>query len=286
MIGALDVLVVDDRPDTVRFLTEFLLQRCRRVDVASSAKEAMSAVTKRRAGGETYDLIFSDLVMPGADGLSFLRELRLRNEQIPFAFITGYRSLNPALEIEAGKLGVLAILDKPIELREVENLMNGLTARIQKKKDEKQGGQPFFGTSRILRRSSEPQMNSPAQPSEALEPRLPPVVAPAAAPADAPPPPVGNQRRPSAITAMTPLVRSGGEPGAPASPQPITSFTARVRRGVEGTATFQKNAATRTENGKMVSCTNCGRSFLTLSKPEAYTTLCVHCGQMQRIDVS
>jgi CheY-like chemotaxis protein len=333
MSGALDVLVVDDRPETVRFLTEFLLQRCRRVDVAASVKEAMTFITRRQAAGEGYNLIFSDFVMPGADGLSFLRELRMRKDETPFVFITGYRSLNPALDSESKRLGALAILDKPIELREVEQLLNQATATFRRSK-EQSGDVPFFGTSRTMRRPTAPSALPPTQPSPALEPRAPsePLAmptnagwqAPSAAleprqpqairpqslpdalqpqPAAPPPPPQpvvplpGNQRRPSAIIAVgstTARIRRGVDPTAPAqqgtgrvsrmaTPQPPTSFTARVRRGVEGTGSF-RNPAARTESGRMVTCASCGKTFLTLAKAEAYTTVCVHCGQLQRIE--
>ena len=338
MSGALDILVVDDRPETVRFLTEFLLQRCRRVDVAASVKEAMTFITRRHAAGERYNLIFSDFVMPGADGLSFLRELRMRNEETPFVFITGYRSLNPALDTEAKRLGVLAILDKPIELREVEQLLNQATASFRRTK-EQSGDVPFFGTSRTMRRPTVPSTVPPTQPSQALEPRnqaaeplampaepqaMPAISgwqAPGAAleprqpealkqqtlsealrpqPAAPPQPDVpmqGYQRRPSAIVAVgstTARIRRGVNPTAPpqqgtgrvsrmATPQPATSFTARIRRGVEGTGAI-RNPAARTESGRMFTCANCTRSFLTLAKAEAYTTVCVHCGQLQRVE--
>lgn len=334
MSGALDILVVDDRPETVRFLTEFLLQRCRRVDVAASVKEAMTFITRRLAAGEGYNLIFSDFVMPGADGLSFLRELRMRKDETPFVFITGYRSLNPALDTEAKRLAVLAILDKPIELREVEQLLNQATASFRRTK-EQSGDVPFFGTSRTMRRPIAPSTAPPTQPSQALEPRNPPAAppeplampaisawqAPGAAleprqpealkqqrlsealrpqPAAPPQPDVpmqGYQRRPSAIVAVgstTARIRRGVSPTVPpqqgtgrvsrmATPQPATSFTARIRRGVEGTAAI-RNPAARTENGRMFTCANCAKSFLTLAKTEAYTTVCVHCGQLQRIE--
>lgn len=334
MSGALDILVVDDRPETVRFLTEFLLQRCRRVDVAASVKEAMTFITRRLAAGEGYNLIFSDFVMPGADGLSFLRELRMRKDETPFVFITGYRSLNPALDTEAKRLGVLTILDKPIELREVEQLLNQATASFRRNK-EQSGDVPFFGTSRTMRRPIAPSTAPPTLPSQALEPRnqasapaeplaMPAIAAwqaPGAAleprqpevlkqqtlpealrpqPAAPPQPDVpmqGYQRRPSAIVAVgstTARIRRGVSPTAPpqqgtgrvsrmATPQPATSFTARIRRGVEGTGAI-RNPAARTESGRMFTCPNCAKSFLTLAKAEAYTTVCVHCGQLQRIE--
>ncbi len=328
MIGNLDILVVDDRPETVRFLTEFLIQRCRRVDVASSAREAMTAVTRRKAAGERYHLVISDFVMAEADGLALLRELRGRQDEVPFVFATGYRQLNPAFEPEAKRLGALAILDKPIDLRQVEDLLNSVTANVRKQQEE-QGDQPFFGTSRMYRKSTDgvpppppppPPVATPA-PFSALEPRSPaggtasytaPPLAPVAGalePARALPPIVtpapavpvsGYQRRPSGLVRMTTTarIRRSVDPNAPgteqggtgrlsrtATPQPPTTFTTRLRRGVEGSSGYQRGAV-RTESGRMVSCTMCGRTFLVMAKPEAYTTVCLHCGQLQRIDPS
>ncbi|MEK7411724.1 MAG: response regulator, partial [Planctomycetota bacterium] len=133
MFGNLEVLVVDDRPDTIRFLTEFLTQHCQRVDVASSAREAATAIHRRRTANDPYHLIISDFVMPEGDGLSLLRELRNRQDNVPFAFITGYRSLNGAFEPDATKLGAIAILDKPIDLRQVENLLR----RVESARDQR-----------------------------------------------------------------------------------------------------------------------------------------------------
>lgn len=334
MMGTLDVLVVDDRPETVRFLTEFLTQRCRRVDVAASVKEATTAITRRQAAKESYHLIISDFVMPEADGLALLRDLRMRKDATPFVFATGYRALNPGFEPEAQRLGVLAILDKPIDLKQVEELLAHATGIFRKQQEEKSGDQPFFGTSRTMRRPTGPPVAPPTSPSQALEPRQ-PQAAPAAqaAPATAawvnpdasaleplrpqPPQPLGPpairtpvpqplkpvtgyHRRPSAIIPMggtsgTSRIRRGVDPPPGSSavpgtgrvarnptPQPPTSFTARVRRGVEGTGAFTRGGGT--ESGRMVVCSSCGKSFMVQAKAEAFTTICVHCGQLQRID--
>lgn len=327
MIGTLDVLVVDDRPETVRFLTEFLTQRCRRVDVASSVREATTAITRRKAAKEAYHLIISDFVMPEADGMAFLRELRTRQDNTPFVFATGYRALNPNFEPEAKRLGVLAILDKPIDLKQVEEIIGHATGLFRKQQEEKASDQPFFGTSRTMRRPTAPAP-PPTAPSQALEPRTiapqPPVDIPQAPKTAAwvnpdvsalepirpqathpsalrtPQPSVAapvtsSLRRPSQIipaSSTTSRIRRSIDPAPPlpgtgrigrtATPQPPTTFTSRVRRGVEGTAAFGRSGAT--ESGRSVTCQHCGKSFLVLSKTEAYTTICVHCGQMQRIE--
>lgn len=326
MIGTLDVLVVDDRPETVRFLTEFLTQRCRRVDVAASVREATTAITRRRAAKETYHLVISDFVMPEADGLALLREMRLRNDQTPFVFATGYRALNPAFEPEAQRLGVLAILDKPIDLKQVEELLGHATGIFRKQQEEKAGDQPFFGTSRTMRRPTGPPVAPPTSPSHALEPRqAPPApppqpLAPGTAawsnpdagalepralrtPAPVPMQPMtGYQRRPSGAIgtgSTTSRIRRGVDPippqpakaggtgriAKPQTPQQQGSFTSRIRRGIAGAAApADAGAAGGTESGRMVACCACGKSFMVLHKPEAYTTICVHCGQLQRID--
>lgn len=322
---ALDVLVVDDRPESVRFLTEFLIQRCRRVDVSSSVREAVTAVTRRRAAGERYHLVFSDFAMPEADGLSLLRDLRSRQDDVPFVFVTGYRGLNPAFETDARRLGVLTILDKPINLQQIEEVLakvaRGLTESHRRTDAQDPADQPFFGTSRMYRRPAtvEPPVAMPAQQPavmDALEPRVARPVAPVAPvgpqrtaePPPPPPPPApavplaGYQRRPSGIIPMgtgTARLRRSVEPGAaPAqeggtgrinrvhTPQPPTAFTTRTRRGVEGTAGFQNPNAARTEQGRMVACGNCRKQFLVVTKAEAFTTVCVHCGQLQRVEPS
>lgn len=306
MFGSLDVLVVDDRPDTVVFLTEFLIQHCPRVDVASSAREAAAAVHRRRTMGEPYHLVISDLVMPDGDGLSLLRELRHRQDDVPFVFITGYRAMNPTFEAEAHRLKALAILDKPVDLRHVEDLLRQVAAiHSRKPKDD----QPFFGTSRVIRRSESPGPRPTTSPaSEALQ-RRPATdsyqvtvsdnrASPGSVPQPAPAvPPTGYQRRPSGF--ITPLGTASGtsrvrrsvtNPPTTASlsndalvKQPETGFTARVRRGVSGTDTI-RNPASQAGGGRDVHCGSCGELFKATDKPESYVTVCVHCGQLQRID--
>jgi CheY-like chemotaxis protein len=304
MTAELNVLIVDDRPDTVRFLAEFMQQRCRRCDVVGGAREATTAMTRRRVAKEPYHLVISDFVMPDIDGLAFLRELRGKNEDVPFIFMTGYRALNPAFEPEAIALGALAVLDKPVDLTRVEELLRQTTSIIAKRAARGEGDAPFFGTSRSVRRSDTGLSAMPAAPSDALEPR------------QAARPPTGSwqnpafaggaaalePRRPEQLRSplpgmiRTPLPSQGGTArirrgvdgsgtgrvGRVATPQPPTTFTARVRRGVEGTGTFTRGGGEA--QSRDVSCVHCGRVFATPVKPESYTTVCIHCGQLQRVD--
>lgn len=187
MSTPLHILVVDDRPDSVLFLTEFLLSRRHRVETASNGHEALDAVVRRQRTRDVYDLLISDVTMPTMDGLTLVQELRRRQVMIPAVLYTAYGTMNPNLNQQAVQTGVLAVLDKPIELRRVESLLEEVTARRAGTAAQRPGtsgtrrqsassDQPFFGTSRVARPTStrverrEPG-TEPQHPTGALERR-------------------------------------------------------------------------------------------------------------------
>jgi CheY-like chemotaxis protein len=161
MASELHILVVDDRPDTVLFMTEFLLSRRHRVVTSSNGTEALEAILRRQRTNEMYDLVISDVTMPGMDGLSLVRELRRRQVNVPVVLYTAYGSMHPNLNQLASQNGCIAVLDKPIELRRIELLIDDvLVRRNGSQRQEKD--QPFFGTSRVAR----PATNTIRRPSE------------------------------------------------------------------------------------------------------------------------
>jgi CheY-like chemotaxis protein len=212
----LHILIVDDRPDGILFLSEFLLAKQHYVESSNSAHEALEAIIRKHRTTNTYDLLICDVVMPNMDGLTLVRELRRRNILLPVALYTAYGAMNPNLAHDAQQLHCLAVLDKPIELRRIENLINEVhakrygTARQQThKKDE-----PFFGTSRVAKPATEIiKANNPpgedlppASGGYALEPRKPPIAAPLSGAPTAP----SRIRSPQPLSAPTqePLTRS------------------------------------------------------------------------------
>lgn len=205
MGSSLHILVVDDRPDSVLFLTEFLLSRSHRVETCGNGAEALEAIVRRHRTADAYDLLISDVAMPGMDGLTLLKEIRRRHLMLPAALYTAFGSMHPNLSQQAKQQGCMLVLDKPIELRRVENLLNEVAARrTGSQRQEKD--QPFFGTgtSRVSR-SSTTYRRETSQPSDleasqsggyALEPKqvipLPPSqpMVPDTAPLPLPPPPL------------------------------------------------------------------------------------------------
>jgi CheY-like chemotaxis protein len=76
------VLVVDDEPSMLEVLKRTLRDRFE-VLAASSGAEAL-----RLCAGQRLDVILSDFAMPGQDGLSLIRALRLTGQAAPAVLVT------------------------------------------------------------------------------------------------------------------------------------------------------------------------------------------------------
>jgi excisionase family DNA binding protein len=103
------ILVVDDEQAVRDLLAKTLTMADYDVDTAT---DGPSAIERLRA--VTYDLLITDLKMPGMDGLSVIREARKINPELPIIVITGYST--EASAIEAINLGVAGYLTKPFRL--------------------------------------------------------------------------------------------------------------------------------------------------------------------------
>jgi len=107
----LDVLIVEDSPDTLALLNTIFTNEGANVTAASSATEALDAVASKKPG-----LIISDIGMPGTDGYQFLEEIRRLPEmsQTPAIAISGYASQDDRQH--ALKVGYAALVAKPIDV--------------------------------------------------------------------------------------------------------------------------------------------------------------------------
>ncbi|GMV20554.1 MAG: response regulator [Vicinamibacterales bacterium] len=103
------ILVVDDEQAVRDLLAKTLTMADYDVD---SAADGASAIDRLRA--VEYDLLITDLKMPGMDGLSVIREARRAAPDLPVIIITGYST--EASAIEAINLGVAGYLTKPFRL--------------------------------------------------------------------------------------------------------------------------------------------------------------------------
>ena len=101
------LLVVDDDPNTLASLSRAFRLAGHEVTVADNADRALALLQK-----QSFDLIFSDVVMPGKDGLQFLEEFRTSGATTPVVMISGQAHVQMA--VKATKLGALDFLEKPL----------------------------------------------------------------------------------------------------------------------------------------------------------------------------
>ncbi len=112
----LRVLVVDDDPLVLRVLKEVLQAQGCLTSTAGSAPRALALLE-----AHSYDLILSDIRMPGPSGLDLLREVQIRQPGTPVVLITGYASVETA--VEALRNGAADYLSKPFRLSEIEKVL-------------------------------------------------------------------------------------------------------------------------------------------------------------------
>ncbi|WP_300161211.1 response regulator [Solidesulfovibrio sp.] len=104
------VLLVDDETGLTAVLAKRLASRGLTVKTAASGEEGLAAL---RADGDIA-LVVLDINMPGMDGLETLRELKALRPEVEALILTGYPSVEAALE--GMRLGAYELLSKPIEL--------------------------------------------------------------------------------------------------------------------------------------------------------------------------
>ena len=109
-------LVVDDEPD-IRDLLSITLGR---MDIAvDTAGDHATAV--RKLGGESYDLVLTDMRLPDRDGLEIVEWIQAHRPGVPVAVITAHGNVEAA--VRALKLGAFDFISKPLDLGSLRKLI-------------------------------------------------------------------------------------------------------------------------------------------------------------------
>jgi two-component system NtrC family sensor kinase len=124
----LRVLVVDDEPSIRSTLTRYLRRRGHQVDEAAEGGAALQQLARAREQGTPYDVIVSDLRMPGLDGGELLQRLRDDAEGMEnrLVFLTG-DAASPEAERLLQSAGVPVVL-KPFDFGRMEALIERVAA--------------------------------------------------------------------------------------------------------------------------------------------------------------
>jgi len=107
------VLIIDDEEGIRSVLADLFTELGCEAAQAEDGKSGLKAALSGR-----FDLVLLDLSLPGLDGLGVLRELKASVPDVPVVMITGYASMESA--IEAMKLGAYDYITKPFDLNEVQ----------------------------------------------------------------------------------------------------------------------------------------------------------------------
>lgn len=111
------VLVIDDDPMIRRLLQRVISGRGAQVFLAASGPEGLAL-----AQAESFDLIITDLMMPGMDGAAVLAQFRERYPGIPVVILTGSGDYRPA--VDCLKNGAFDYLNKPLRLEQLQDLLD------------------------------------------------------------------------------------------------------------------------------------------------------------------
>src|SRR5689334_22222482 len=101
------ILLIDDDHSTLGSLSRAFRLAGHETTVADSATRAAELIRAR-----TFDVILSDVVMPGKDGITLLGEIRAMQVTTPVIMISGQATVDMA--VRATRLGALDFLEKPL----------------------------------------------------------------------------------------------------------------------------------------------------------------------------
>lgn len=118
------ILITDDDGDLRELLTEAVKNWGYDVSVAKDGEE-----TLRKLRMERYDIIITDLMMPGMDGLTLLEKVKELDKEILVIIITGYATIETAVKaIETGAYDYIA---KPFRLDELMIVIKNACERLR-----------------------------------------------------------------------------------------------------------------------------------------------------------
>lgn len=125
------ILVIEDEDQVRQSYEDMFSFFGYEVDSAPNGREGMARITKN-----DYDIVVTDLNMPELNGIEVLKYIKKKKPYIEVIVITGYATLENA--IEAMKVGAYDYFAKPIDIEHVRIVLQKCVQKIQSRKENEE----------------------------------------------------------------------------------------------------------------------------------------------------
>jgi len=122
------LLIVDDDANTLASLARAFRMAGHEATVADNATRALDLIKTQQ-----FDIVLSDVVMPGKDGIALLEDIRTIGSHVPVVMISGQANIEMA--VRATRLGAVDFLEKPLSTDKLL-LTVGNVLRLKQLEDE------------------------------------------------------------------------------------------------------------------------------------------------------
>jgi signal transduction histidine kinase/CheY-like chemotaxis protein len=127
---SLRILCVDDEPVLGLLLKQLLELKGHLVDNAYGGLSALDAFREAQREGKPFDVVVTDLAMPGVDGREVTRTIKAESPQTPVVLLTGYGTLEGEEE-DKSPTPVDGIVSKPPRIEELNQVLVQVTRRLR-----------------------------------------------------------------------------------------------------------------------------------------------------------
>ncbi|RYD25617.1 MAG: response regulator, partial [Lysobacteraceae bacterium] len=117
---SLSILVVEDNPEVGDFAVAALRDLGHRVVLARNARDALDRLARPV---ERFDVVFSDVMMPGMNGIELAHEIRRQDPAMPIILTSGYSEI-----LSKEGAGEFELLRKPYSIDALSNAFRRVTA--------------------------------------------------------------------------------------------------------------------------------------------------------------
>ena len=125
------IWIAEDDEEFREVLGNFLARKDRVIQLFNNGQEVLEAMEKK----EGLDLLITDLMMPGADGIQILKEMKRLDPESMVIIMTGYASLDTAIQAIRG--GAYDYIRKPFKLDELEIVVHNSCEKISLMRENK-----------------------------------------------------------------------------------------------------------------------------------------------------